>query len=287
MCTTLLDEQVMARRVIAPTYFYPEVTDGWANVVMAAMYINAVMVNPDSGPGAQKLQGFAAVAKQSQAAGMQVLGYIPSGYGTRDIADIISNLSSYRTWYEVDGFFIDEMYTAGEQQLPASFASCHISLAFCCFTFVHCNADTSKVQYYRQIHDAVKDSTVNECVSSKQLIFNPGQPFVPEEYMPLADTFLTFEGSAEAYQSFVPAYYTSNYAPSKFYHLVYRVSNATINATLSQFNSQHAEYLYITDLDQPNPYDALPAKSTWAQLLAYMASTSPVTSVSSSPITSK
>ena len=58
MCTTLLDEQVMARRVIAPTYFYPEVTDGWANVVMAAMYINAVMVNPDSGPGAQKLQGF-------------------------------------------------------------------------------------------------------------------------------------------------------------------------------------------------------------------------------------
>ena len=120
-----------------------------------------------------------------------------------------------------------------------------------------------------------------------QLIFNPGQPVVPEEYMPLADTFMTFEGSAESYESFVPANYTSNYAPSKFFHVVYRVSNATINATLSQFNSQHAEYLYMTDLDEPNPYGSLPANSTWAQLLAYMASTTSDTSFSPSPITSK
>ena len=277
----------MARSVVAPTYFYPEVTDGWAKVVMAAMYVSAVMVNPDSGPGAQKLQEFAAVAKRSQAAGMQVLGYIPSGYGTRQIADVVSELNSYRTWYEVDGFFIDEMYTAGEQQLHAGFASFAVSLALCCCTPIYCYADTSKVQYYQQIYDAVKERALNESVSSEQLIFNPGQPSVPEEYMPLADTFLTFEGSVESYQSFLPADYTSKYAPSKFYHVVYRVSNATINATLSQFNSQHAEYLYITDLDEPNPYDALPANSTWAQLLAFMASTSPVTSGSPSTITSK
>lgn len=106
----------MARSVIAPTYFYPEATDGWAKVVTAAMYVSAVMVNPDSGPGARKLQEFAAVAKQSQAAGIHVLGYIPSGYGNRDIADVVSEINSYRTWYEVDGFFIDEMYTAGEQR---------------------------------------------------------------------------------------------------------------------------------------------------------------------------
>ena len=111
----------MARSVIPPTYFYPEVTDDWAKVVMAAMYVTAVMVNPDSGPGAQKLQDFAAITKQSQAAGLQVLGYIPSGYGTRDIADVVSDVTSYRTWYEVDGFFIDEMYTAGEQRLPADY----------------------------------------------------------------------------------------------------------------------------------------------------------------------
>ena len=277
----------MARSVIAPTYFWPEVPNGWAKVLMATMYVSVVMVNPDSGSGAQKLQEFAAVAKQSQAAGIQVLGYIPSGYGTRQMADVVSEINSYRTWYEVDGFFIDEMYIAGEQRLHAGFPSFQVSLALCCYTYVYCYADTSKVQYYQQIYDAVKESAMNDSVSSAQLILNPGQPSIPEEYMPLADTFLTFEGSAESYQSFLPADYTSNYAPSKFYHVVYRVSNATINATLSQFNSQHAEYLYMTDLDEPNPYGALPANSTWAQLLAYMASTNPVTSGSPSTITSK
>ncbi|KAL3137162.1 hypothetical protein ABBQ32_006729 [Trebouxia sp. C0010 RCD-2024] len=137
-------------------------------------------------------------------------------------------------------------------------------------------ADTSKVQFYQQIHDAVKGSAgqVLDSASSIQLIFNPGQPVVPEAYLPLADTFLTFEGPAESYQNFSAADYTVNYPSSKFWHVVYRCSsNATIDATLSQFNSQHAEYLYVTDLDQPNPYYSLPDEKTWAQLLAYVAST--------------
>lgn len=156
-------------------------------------------------------------------------------------------------------------------------------MANCCNTLllpIICGecADTSKVQFYQQIHDAVKGSAgqVLDSASSIQLIFNPGQPVVPEAYLPLADIFLTFEGSAESYQSFSAADYTLNYAPSKFWHVVYRCSsNATIDATLSQFNSRHAEYLYITDLDEPNPYYSLPAENTWAQLLAYIASTGP------------
>lgn len=104
--------------------------------------------------------------------------------------------------------------------------------------------------------------------------------------MPLADTFLTFEGSAESYQTFLPADYTADYPSSKFWHLVYRCSsNATINATLSQFNSQHAEYLYITDLDQPNPYYSLPTENTWARLLSYIASTNSVDSATPTHVT--
>ena len=105
----------MVRSVIAPTYFWPEVPNGWAKVLMTTMYVSVVIVNPDSGPGAQKLQEFAAVVKQSQAAGIQVLGYVRSVYGTRQMADVVSEINSYRTWYEVDGFFIDELYATGEQ----------------------------------------------------------------------------------------------------------------------------------------------------------------------------
>ncbi|KAL3137161.1 hypothetical protein ABBQ32_006729 [Trebouxia sp. C0010 RCD-2024] len=217
----------MPRSVVAPSYFYPGATDtSWAKVIQAAMYVSVVLLNPDSGPGAERLQEYATVVQQSQAAGIKVLG----------------------GWYGVDGIFVDEMYAV----------------------------DTSKVQFYQQIHDAVKGSAgqVLDSASSIQLIFNPGQPVVPEAYLPLADTFLTFEGPAESYQNFSAADYTVNYPSSKFWHVVYRCSsNATIDATLSQFNSQHAEYLYVTDLDQPNPYYSLPDEKTWAQLLAYVAST--------------
>lgn len=106
-----------------------------------------------------------------------------------------------------------------------------------------------------------------------QLIFNPGAPGVPEAYLPLADTFVTFEGSATSYQSFQAADYTDNYDASKFWHIVYACNTSvTINATLQQFTKQKAEYLYLTDLGLlPNPYANLPSIETWAQLLAYMA----------------
>lgn len=104
----------MARSVIAPTYFDAGVTDGWAKVIKAAMYVSVVLLNPDSGPGTSKEQDFATVVQQSQAAGVQVLGYIASGYGTRAIADLLSEINLYKGWYGVDGIFVDEMYAVGE-----------------------------------------------------------------------------------------------------------------------------------------------------------------------------
>jgi len=139
--------------------------------------------------------------------------------------------------------------------------------------FLHC-ADDAQVDYYQEIHDAVKNSSLyaNESVAQTQLIFNPGAPDVPEAYLALADIFVTFEGSATSYQTFQPAAYTNNYTASRFWHIVYDCnSNATINATLQQFTNQTAEYLYMTDLGLPNPYNNLPSIDTWAQLLSYMA----------------
>ena len=286
----------MVRNVIAPTYFYPGATDGWARVLTAAAYVSTVLINPDSGPGVQKLQDFATVTEQSQAAGMKVLGYVDSAYGARAVADVVSDMDAYSSWYKVDGFFIDDMYTAGMSLvllellqilvhcLKVFYCSCFrcfcaLSLAMCCCAvsrYAGAYADTSKLQYYQQICNAAKNSSLysHESVNNTQLVFNPGEPNVPEAYMTLADTFLTFEGSADSYQSFQPADYTNNYDASKFWHVVYLCNtNATINATLAQFNSQHARYLYITDLDEPNPYSDLPSENTWTQLLAYMAST--------------
>ncbi|DBA66414.1 TPA: hypothetical protein ACH3X2_002393 [Trebouxia sp. C0005] len=225
----------MVRGIIAPTYFWPGATgvpDGWSRVILAATYVSTVLLNPDSGPGQQQIQEFVDITRQSQAAGLKVLGYVDSSYGSRAISDVLSDIDTYSSWYQVDGFFIDDMYIL------------------------------------------VKNSSLyaNESVARTQLIFNPGAPDVPEAYLPLADTFVSFEGSATSYQSFQPAAYTNNYTASKFWHIVYDCnSNATINATLQQFTNQTAEFLYLTDLGLPNPYNNLPSIDTWAQLLSYMA----------------
>lgn len=91
--------------------------------------------------------------------------------------------------------------------------------------------------------------------------------------MNTSDVFVTYEGSAEDYTSFAPASYTNSYPSSKFYHIVYGAgTTATINSTLHQFDEQHAKWLYMTDLLEPNPYDDLPGNATWGALLKYMSS---------------
>jgi len=237
---------------------------------MAATYVSTVLLNPDSGPGSSQLQLFTDITQQSQAAGMKVLGYVDSAYGDRALEDVLNDIDTYSQWYQVDGFFIDDMYIAGKQMY--SLTDC--SECCCCWpAHVSRPADETKVQYYQEIYNGVKNSSLysDESVDDTQLIFNPGAPEVPEAYMPFADIFLTFEGSAASYTNFQAADYTDDYDASKFWHVVYSCdSNATINATLEQFTNQRAEYLYITDLGLPNPYGNLPSIETWAQLLAYM-----------------
>ena len=80
---------------------------------MAAACVHAVLLNPNSGPGSQQEQVFVDVVHSSQAAGMKVLGYVDSAYGTRNVQDMAQEFYLYSTWYGVDGFFIDDMYTAG------------------------------------------------------------------------------------------------------------------------------------------------------------------------------
>ena len=90
--------------------------------------------------------------------------------------------------------------------------------------------------------------------------------------MPYADTFVTFEGSADEYQSFQAAAYANSYNASKFMNIVHTCqTNASIAATLSSFSAQNVEYLYLTNLAlDPNPYSDLPDNNTWAQELAYI-----------------
>ena len=63
-------------------------------MVMAAAYVHAVLLNPNSGVGQQQETVF------------------------NDVVNIAREFSTYSSWYGVDGFFVDEMYHWGKLILP-------------------------------------------------------------------------------------------------------------------------------------------------------------------------
>lgn len=76
-----------------------------------------VIVNPDSGPGNASGPGLdyvSALRVLSEAPNVRTVGYVPTGYGTRDIASVIDEIMIYANWtgkdtrLTVSGIFFDE-----------------------------------------------------------------------------------------------------------------------------------------------------------------------------------
>ena len=96
-------------------YFWPSAhPDSWNAVIAAATYVGILVMNPDSGPGTAIVSEFSDAVQRCQAANISVLGYVDSAYGDRSITDVENDINNYVSWYQVDGFFIDDMYSQGE-----------------------------------------------------------------------------------------------------------------------------------------------------------------------------
>lgn len=103
------------RKIAVPMCFWPglSVPCGWDTVSQAATYVDILILNPDSGPGKERIETFSIKADLCRAAGQRVLGYVCSSYVRRDITEVLRDIEKYRTWVSIDGFFIDEIYCVG------------------------------------------------------------------------------------------------------------------------------------------------------------------------------
>lgn len=86
----------------------------WARILATPAANPIVVVNPDSGPGEKAFELFSDAVSKCRAVGIKVLGYVRTEYAKRDLSLVAQDLQRYKTWYNVDGFFIDEMYHWGE-----------------------------------------------------------------------------------------------------------------------------------------------------------------------------
>jgi len=67
------------------------------------------IVNPDSGSGQAMNAGIKEGVQRLKKAGVDVVGYVSTGYSWRDANDVTREVDNYRDWYGVDGIFFDEV----------------------------------------------------------------------------------------------------------------------------------------------------------------------------------
>lgn len=97
--------------ILVPLYSAPG--SQW-NELIAAKTANPsvpmiAIINPSNGPGPSSDQAFQQGVQGLKNAGVIVVGYVATGYGSQPTSTIEGWVSEYQQWYGVSGIFFDEM----------------------------------------------------------------------------------------------------------------------------------------------------------------------------------
>ncbi len=223
--------------IVVPAYFYPPTY--WDGLNYAAPLVPLlVIVNPDSGPGSAQDPNYVPVINSVRAAGAKAIGYVYSKYTSRSTNAVQADITSYFSWYTLDGIFVDEMAN---------------------------DANTNHYNYYAGIYSFIKARGTNLYVMG-----NPGTT-TQQPYLATVNALMTFEDNA-GYSNYVADSWVTNYLARDFCHVIYDVTNAT---TMSNYitlaASRNAGWIYVTDdTNLSNPYDRLPGY--WTNEVNYIRS---------------
>jgi hypothetical protein len=256
-------------RIGVPAYWAPD-SAGLAlftELADAAPGVDAVIVNgPDSAAPNPYSWPTASAIRRLHDAGVKALGYVASGYlgrtgRTTSRTGVVSSdrlswqqqvLGDVEDWYRLygwaglDGVFLDE-------------------------TLAGCGTDDEDVDAYRELTDQIRQAHRNA-----YLVMNPGTD-VDECYLPLADSFVTFENTFAVYQEWTPPTWVYDYPASKFWHIVYDTpTDADMREAVALFKHRNATRLYVTDdaANQQTPlWYSLPTRDYWRDELRQISCT--------------
>jgi Spherulation-specific family 4 len=230
----------LAMEVLVPAYFYPSANPAlsqWDEMTAAAAAGGRItaIINPNNGPGAAINSDYTTAVNAFRAAGGKVLGYVYTCYGnnncnpavgaTRSTAEVLADAQKYRTWYGVDGIFLDEMSNS-----------------------------TAQLPFYQTVAAGLRAAQ-----PTGSIVGNPGTA-TPVDYLAVADTLVTFENGTGSYAGAATQPWMSTAAPQRQANLLYNVgSEAAMRDLVNQAAQRNVGYLYITNDVLPNPWDQLPS----------------------------
>ena len=218
-----------ATEILVPAYFYPSSDPNlsfWDEMTAAASQgvgITAIM-NPNSGPSTAENSDYTNAVSTFRAAGGKVIGYVPTGYGARDASLVLADVSAYKSFYQIDGIFLDEMHNIA-----------------------------SELTYYESLRTGISGIDVN------YKVFGNAGTNTLEDYLQTADVLVTFENQT-GYTAYAPDPWTGNYTANRFAHLLYNVGTAAdMQAAITLAASRNVGYIYVTNDNGANPWDTLPS----------------------------
>ena len=111
---TILPHQAHAASqtgVMIALYTYPGST--WDVVAQAKIAHPSVpivaIINPNNGPGSSRDANYVSGIQELHAAGVVVIGYDATGYASNSASSVKSVMNTWKSLYNIDGIFFDEM----------------------------------------------------------------------------------------------------------------------------------------------------------------------------------
>lgn len=213
----------LASGTIVPLYTDPS-SSTWTQLASAARAHPSVRVvavaNPNSGPTPTADPAYTTGIASLRSAGVVVLGYVATGYGTRATSAVAADIDLYAAEYPtLDGIFFDEaaIYETGHEAAYTT-ESAHARTAG--FSFLVANPGTAPIAAYAGLFDVA-------------LVYESNGA-------PAASTLAGF-ASTRSSAGIIP----------------YAV--ATLDPAYVASIRPDVEYVYLTDDDLPNPWDTLPS----------------------------
>jgi hypothetical protein len=214
--------------LMVPGYFDPRTTALWDQTIATGSGVKMVIVNPNSGVGDRAEQVWVQVASAARSAGFTVLGYVQTDYGTRSASAVIAEMDTYRQWYGIHDFFLDEADTRYES----------VALYGAMVKNVHAGGGIAVLNFGWAPHPS---------------------------YMQFTDVAGVFESDYAEYRDGYsrPAWF-ADYPASRFLHIVHSTPSGSWQSAVDLSRQRNAGYVWITDDDTPSYYKSLP--TYWASL---------------------
>ena len=195
-------------RMLIPLYIPPSFA-AYQPVVDANTYQNVdVILNPNNGVGSGVNIAYATAIVQLRDGGVGIYGYVYTGYGSREIALVKSEVDKWHSWYDVDGIFVDEA-----------------------------SNKAAGTPYIAELYDYIT-------AKGMRVILNPGTSTI-EAYMPIGDTTCIYETSPSS--TLVMPSWGWNYPASKFCALQFGASISQMRSFVATARANNVGYIYVTD----------------------------------------